>query len=618
MNRISVLPEALANQIAAGEVVERPAAVVKELLENSLDAGARRIRIEVRGGGKSLIRVSDDGTGMSADDALLCLERHATSKVRTLADLQKISSFGFRGEAIPSIASVCRFKLTTRNAEREEGSEIIINGGVLHQVGQCGCPVGTTVEVRSLFYNMPARRKFLRTENTEMAHIQQTVLLQALAHPEVAFTYLQEDRPFYQLAPAPGLLERIRELSGADFCRNLLEVRHASHGVVLRGYIGRPGISRSNRTEQNVFVNLRPVDNRTVNYALMEGYHNSLMKGRYPVAILFLEMDPALVDVNVHPSKREVKFRDDAAVRAAVADAVRGALRETAQTLRVPLSGGAGPSGSPPAPLFQTPLPGPFPGTEPAIEAVAAGASPPNIPGPTAGTSPASLEEGLRFEGREIRTDQVFTGSAPFARDPVELQFHDTRMRLLGVLNRLYILAECVDGLILIDQHAAHERVMFEKLLARLESEPARTQGLLIPETVELPPRDFAMLQENAEVLGALGIQFSEFGRNTVLVDGLPPWLSKRKPSLVLRDLIDSLREQGGQMARERRFKEEQVVRAACRASVKANDGLTPAEAETLLRQLVECRQPYTCPHGRPTMILLTHAELEKKFGRIV
>ncbi|MFM1942859.1 MAG: hypothetical protein RI897_1841, partial [Verrucomicrobiota bacterium] len=351
MSRIRLLPEHVANQIAAGEVVERPASVVKELVENAMDAGARRIVVEIQRGGRQLIRVEDDGMGMDRDDALMCLERHATSKIRSAEDLSVIRSMGFRGEALPSIASVSRFTLTTcsREGGGVEATQVVVLGGKMAEVKTVGHPPGTTVEVRQLFYNLPARRKFLRSEETERSHIVQYVTLAALAHPEIGFTLRQEDRVLWQLAPMPegrelgeAVGDRLRVLLGADLSlvraegvRRLPAVRGVEGGegemveggeLRVWGYVGAPGVSRSTRADQHIFVNGRPVDNRGLNYALMEGYHTALMKGRYPVACLFLEVDPAEVDVNVHPAKREVRFHRERAVKDAVASVVRDAL----------------------------------------------------------------------------------------------------------------------------------------------------------------------------------------------------------------------------------------------------------------------------------------------------
>ena len=442
MNRIRLLPEHVANQIAAGEVVERPASVVKELVENSLDAEARRITVEIQAGGRSLIRVTDDGTGMSRDDALLCLERHATSKIERAEDLHSIATMGFRGEALPSIASVSRFTLTTRERENDspEGTQVIINGGKIVEVKAAGSATGTSIEARSLFFNLPARRKFLRAEETEAAHIQHYLTLAALAHPDVAFTFLKNGRSVWQLsaiqvesagvADIAALRERMRQISGtlpqliplevsdslserivADAVEQS-EISNLKSQIRLWGLIGAPGVSRSTREEQHLFVNRRPVENRGINHALLEGYHTALMKGRFPVCCLFLEIDPAAVDVNIHPAKREVKFRDERAVRGFVTRAVRDALLgfHTAAQSRVPASSTE--------PVRSSP------GDPPSIEWLSRqrrpdvsgpalpGFSPPALPPPIA--KPTSLRLAFvrvvraQFRRKESRQSQIF------------------------------------------------------------------------------------------------------------------------------------------------------------------------------------------------------------------
>src|SRR5277367_5348948 len=326
MNRIHLLPEHVANQIAAGEVIERPASVLKELLENSLDAGATQVDVQIGAGGRSLVAVTDNGCGMSKDDALLCLERHATSKLRSSDDLDRIASYGFRGEAIPSIASVSKFRLRTREPEALAGTEIVIDGGKFRDVREVGLAPGTQIEVRSLFFNLPARRKFLRTEATESAHIRHTMLLAGLARPDIGFTLTMDEQPAQRWMPGEDLPQRLNSIFGAEWVGLTVPIEAASGGLRLRGFIGKPGVSRAARTEELFFINQRPVENRTLHFGLLEGYHNSLMKGRYPVAILFLDMDPSGVDVNIHPAKREVRFHDDFTIRRFVVSAVQEAL----------------------------------------------------------------------------------------------------------------------------------------------------------------------------------------------------------------------------------------------------------------------------------------------------
>ena len=573
VNRIHLLSEHVANQIAAGEVVERPASVVKELLENALDADARHIVVTIKAGGRSAIVVSDDGFGMSRDDALLALERHATSKITTAEDLQSIRSLGFRGEAVPSIAAVSRFTLTSRERGALAGTQIEIAGGKIISVQDVGTAEGTTVEVRNLFFNLPARRKFLRSEQTETAHIEHIVTLCALAHPAVAFRLVVDERTRFDLAPATELAGRLRELYGHQLVAQLLPLE----GQGIQGFVGKPGISRADRTQQHIFVNGRPVESKGINYALMEGYHTGLMKGRFPITFLFLEIDPAAVDVNIHPAKREVRFRDEYAVRQAVIDAVRQAL-------------------APVGPTFQPVTNVGWPQSEPEVSGRSA------IPG-------AMEPVELGFDaGRAPK-------GAPTTTEVVETE--DGRWRVLGVIGKLYVLIESPEGLVLMDQHAAHERVLFERMLKELTVENAPAQKLLLPVTLELETRDAGFLKGNLKTLHKLGLGVSEFGERTFLIDAVPPYFKLDNLAQTFRDIVDELR-QTGEQVHARRLGEDKIATTVCRHAVKARDPLQGEELRALLRQLHQCDLPYTCPHGRPTLIQISYAELEKKFGRKV
>lgn len=669
MNRIRLLREQVANQIAAGEVIERPASVVKELVENALDADARRITIEVVAGGRSLIRVTDDGVGMSRDDALLCFERHATSKIERAEDLQAIATMGFRGEALPSIASVSRLTLTTCERENPgaEASQVLIHGGKLVDVRTASSPAGTCVEVRNLFFNLPARRKFLRSEETERVHIQHYVLLAALSFPEVGFSLVMDERPVWALPALPtgpepavrtsALRSRLAALYGADL--PMLEVEHTgalwappagpgdepegSSGPRCRvwGFVGGPGVSRATREDQHLFVNRRPIENRGLNYALLEGYHTSLMKGRYPVCCLFLELDPAHVDVNVHPSKREVRFRDDRQVRHAVTLAVRQALRHdrapetgasdleprasavvppspTAEGIAVPIDLPLLPETSPESSPATLPSAASGRGATvsaersaapPASGAEGVGASPSRgmAPGPAASPAAPIGMAGPAAEGGAARSESV---TAPSASGLLHIP-----LRFLGVVGRLYGVFESDRGLVLMDQHAAHERVLFEEMLQRLETGDAPSQRLLLPETLELSPRDAAFLREQIPILSRLGVGLSEFGERTFLLDALPPFVRVGDARHFVLELVDELKAAGDDI-NVMRLGEDLVAKTVCRHAVKANDELDPGEIEHLVAALRRCRMPYTCPHGRPTLIELPYRELERKFGR--
>ena len=617
MSRIALLPEEVASQVAAGEVVERPASVVKELVENSLDAGATRIEVLIRRGGNSFIRVVDNGCGMDRDDALLCLERHATSKIRTGADLMAIHTLGFRGEALPSIASVSRFRLTTREHGALAGTEVIVSGGKMEAVRDCGEPEGTQIEARSLFYNLPARRKFLRTENTEASHVEHVLQLQAIGHPHVGFTLLNDDRLVHQLPPGQTLRERLRDLFSTALVGELLDVPEMEiAGVRVTGLLGRAGVSRSTRQQQIIFLNGRPIENPTISHALREGYHTALMKGQHPVTFLSIEMDPAAVDVNVHPAKREVRFRDPSLVREVIVEVTRRVVESDraswSRTFAAPAR---------PQPVQDNTLPL-IPQTEQfalrrdwshfSAPAEAPAAEPVRDASETFPLSQTNAAQPLPPEAAPSLPSAPFvpsaTAPAPQARPAQDFKF-------IGVLGRLYILMENAGGLVLVDQHAAHERILFEEMRRRMEGQGVPTQRLLLPITLQVAPRDAGWLSENLDALARTGIGLEPFGAGTFKIDALPQFLSATEPSQLLRDIIDELRDTSQQTSKLR-LGEDMIAKTVCRHAVKANDILREPECLRLVQDLIACELPYCCPHGRPTMIQLSYLELEKKFGR--
>jgi DNA mismatch repair protein MutL len=595
MSRIRLLPEILASQVAAGEVIERPASVVKELVENSIDAGARKIEVSVRRGGISLMRVVDDGCGMDRDDALLSLERHATSKIRTSADLAAIATLGFRGEALPSIASISRFRLTTREPDAVAGTEIIVAGGKIETVRDGGEAPGTQIEVRSIFYNLPARRKFLRSENTESRHIEHQLHLQATGHPEIAFVLVRDERVILQLPAAASLLDRIRDLHGKDLVDRLLNVEEPKNNpakIRIRGLIGQAGVSRQTRAQQLVFANGRAIESPVLTAALREGYHTALMKGQFPVTFLFLDLDPAAVDVNVHPAKREVRFRDPNSVRETVVDAIRRTLesgrRDWQQQFQRPPTE---PSVSIPQEHFPAVAIEQRQFAEPAITRV--------IPSRADGEEPHKLP-----------------GAWP-VEQAINVASTSQQFQIIGVLNKLYVLMENQDGLVLVDQHAAHERILFEELRRRMEEQGVPSQRLLLAQTFELSPRDAEWVERNAATLQKMGIGIEPFGQNAFKIDSLPTFLDVSDPVTFMRKVIDGLKSaSNGSSAL--RLGEDMIAKTVCRHAVKANDPLRYLEVEKLITDLLQCDLPYCCPHGRPTMIQISHGELEKKFGRKV
>ena len=660
MPRIKLLPEEVASQVAAGEVVERPASVVKELVENALDAGADRVEVMVRGGGATLIRVVDNGCGMDRDDALLCLERHATSKIRTGADLATISTLGFRGEAVPSIASVSRFRLATREPEAEAGTEVLVNGGRIESVKDCGDAPGTSIEVRSLFYNLPARRKFLRTEATESSHVEHQFILQAMGRPDVAFVLMNGDRVVHQLPAVSALRDRVRDLFGRDLDAELLEVPVLEEGCMrVSGMIGKAGVSRSSRDLQYIFLNGRAVENAAINQGLREGYHTALMKGQHPVCFLSIQIDPEEVDVNVHPAKREVRFRDPLIVRGVVERAVRSALETdrgawssafTAPAQRPveisrsgdgqsDLSGFSG--GGVGMRRDEVVVPSKAVDPRDGLDGLSRG---PQRESDLRGRSDMSLRsEDEKTPVREVLDSEGASSGALASQGSVPLQSDvnaespvvgavaglgdrdscemdapgGSRFRILGVIGRLYVVMENDQGLVLVDQHAAHERILFEQMVKRMRTREVPSQRLLIPLILQVTPRDGDWITRNADVLETAGISMEVFGSNSFKVDALPVFLMKEEAGRLIPRIVDDLRSASSGAAKLR-LGEEVIAKTVCRHAIKANDALGDAELRRLIEDLLACELPYCCPHGRPTMIQMGFDELEKRFGRRV
>ena len=608
MSRIRLLPETVASQVAAGEVVERPASVVKELVENSIDAGARKIDIFIRRGGISLVRVIDDGCGMDRDDALLSLERHATSKIRSVSDLEAIGTLGFRGEALPSIGSVSRFRLTTREKDAVAGTEIVVNGGKIDIVRDGGEAPGTQVEVRSLFYNVPARRKFLRSENTESRNIEHQLHLQAIGHSQIAFTFARDDRVVFQLPVTGTLTDRIRDLYGNELLAQLLPLKGAgSSQTRISGLIGRAGLSRQTRAQQLVFVNGRAIESPVVTAAVREGYHTALMKGQYPVTFLFLELDPGAVDVNVHPAKREVRFRDPNGAREAIARCIQDTLASGRADWQE---------------KFRAPLPV-IGGTSSVSSSESKGGSPPcELPElerefALRGQRSIEIASPRTVGGTTSVSSQTFAAPDEFVGRGKVRPSTQQQFQIIGVLNKLYVLMENADGLVLVDQHAAHERILFEELRRRMEEQGVPSQKLLITQTFELPPRDADWIEQNMSILQKMGIGIENFGPNTFKIESLPGFLNVTDGAQFIRKVIDDLKGASDRSS-PMRLGEEMIAKTVCRHAVKANDPLRYLEVEKLIQDLLDCDLPYCCPHGRPTMIQISNLELEKKFGRKV
>ena len=617
---IRLLPGEVANKIAAGEVVDRPAAVLKELIENSIDAGATQIDVDVVAGGRKLIAVADNGSGMDRDDALLSVERHATSKIRDVDDIERITTLGFRGEALAAIASVSRFRLATATAESPAGSELLINGGKFQDVREIGLPAGTTVEVRDLFFNVPARRKFLRSVDTELAHLRQVFIVNALGHPAVGMALKVDGREAYRLAAGATLDDRLRELFGAEFHRGLRRVEHATDEARISGLVSLPSASRGDRSEEYIFVNSRPATAPVLGHALREGYRNLLPRDRYPSVFLFLTLDPGQVDVNVHPTKKEVRFRRPSEVRDALIEALRRALASEGSRLdaagAAEGAGGAGASAPfapaaqerliriedlPPSRAFQYPRMPMTPPQSDASRGAPESESPWNRPTPAL-VPPA---DGTKPDGTVApAAEPAAGGRSPWAW-----------CRVVGQIGALYVILETEDGFVIMDPHAAHERVLFEKFMSAVAGRRVETQGLLVPETVELMPRDALQVRKHLPLLRSLGFGVSEFGGDAFVVDAFPAFFAGVSSRQFLIELAEAL-ELGGARGGSAGWREEAVAQAACKAAVKARDKLTLAEIEKLVVDLAVTAMPYTCPHGRPTLIYTSLRDLNRKFGR--
>jgi len=586
VGKIRVLSEVVASQVAAGEVVERPASVIKELMENSLDAGARHLEVEVRGAGTGLLRVTDDGAGMDREDALLALERHATSKIATAEDLTVVSTMGFRGEAVPSIASVSEFTLRTRPAAAESGTEAVVRGGKLVAVREAGCAAGTTVEVKSLFFNVPARRKFLRSAATEMAHLDHAVETVALAFPSVALHYLRDGRTVHRLPAAPTPAVRVGDLYGPEAREELLEVpeREAS-GLRVGGLVSRPGVTRADRGRQFFFVNGRAVESGFLSAGLREAYRQMLEPGRHPSVFLWITLDPREVDCNVHPAKREVRFRRGAAVRDAVQEAVEAALREAR------------------ARWLQPALPHVAARLEPTVTAApapASGVHQPELPRPVA---PAPRMEPAVGPAGEVEAPSV-------RREPSE------EFRLIGALSRRYLLLEGGEGLVMLDRRGARQRILFERLQRGVAGGAVASQRLLAPAVFDLPPREHEAVAGNIAVLEAAGFGLEIFGGRSLKVEALPDFLSGQDPRRVLEDFAAECLAGGAARVRGA-LAEDAARRAVARLGGGEEAETDEAGQRALVTQLLACDLPYCDPDGRPVMLQFSWRELDRKFGRV-
>lgn len=623
MGRIIVLPPDVASQIAAGEVVERPASVVKELIENSIDAGATRITIRVEEGGKRLIRVSDDGCGMDAEDAVLAFQRHATSKIRDANDLWRITTMGFRGEALPSIAAVSYVELVTRSPNVEKGTRVVIEGGILQNVESVGCPQGTTVTVKGLFFNTPARLKFLKAVSTEFAHIAEVVSRYILAFPEISFTLFHGDREILRHVPTGDERSALAEVLGREIAQQLVPINYHEPPYTVRGFISPPTMSKPTRSHQWFFVNNRFVRNKILAAAISHAYHGFIPEGRQPIVVLFFDLPPELVDVNVHPAKIEVRFRKESEVQAVVVRALREAL-VAGQVVPIALF----PKKPQPTELLEGTL---------------------TLRPPTSDQSTLRVTQRDLADFRTLlrlrfgRTEQATASSAeaavqqqtqpatdfaptavpeaktplprPAPQTPPSLIVRPSTLTPIKQLAATYILAENEQGdLFIISQHRAHERILFEQLMKRTEGGEVLRQGLVVPFTLNLGQAQAAFVEANLGVLKRAGFELEPFGRNTFIVRTVPVAVTQRDYEQLLHDLIDELT--AGEFPTSGELFHDLLAVVACKAAIKAGDVLSFEEMEQLLNDLLSLKSPTLCPHGQPIIIALTKSELDKRFER--
>ncbi|MFO0786056.1 MAG: DNA mismatch repair endonuclease MutL [Phycisphaerales bacterium] len=630
-SRIRTLAPLVASQIAAGEVVERPASVVKELVENSIDAGATRVEVELEQGGVELVRVSDNGTGIARDDLMMALAPHATSKVSSLEDLDRIATLGFRGEALASIASVSRLTLRSRTAESDAAFEIVSEGDERRPVAPASGPVGTVISVRNLFFNTPARRKFLKTITTEQGRCADTLTAIALAHPLIGFVLRTDGRTVFELPPDQTAQDRALSLLGSELKPEMLTVhsdQHDSRGVSLWGLIGTPAIARATNKSQHVFVNGRAVRDRTIQHAIMQAYRGLIEPSRYPTAVLMLEMSPEAVDVNVHPTKAEVRFRDSSLVHSVVYHALSRALREADLTPTYFQSGGHadGAGGDRGAPAHPTAImPSPF------VRAPASGeqaeAFVDYLRRLTPGTDQLTFPLRAVESGREPRAEEKTAGedgSAAPAQGQGEVYMPRRVDRILQVHNS-FVVTQDEQGVVIVDQHALHERVMFEALLARVGRGNLESQTLLTPAVIDATADQLGRLEEMRPLLNRIGVEAEAAGPRSIAVRAFPSFLFSRNvdPVDFLRDLfaLTDENEEAADAKTAADASDERLLRdvldmMACKAAIKAGDHLSDLELNELLNLREAVERSSNCPHGRPTTVRLTIRELEKLFGR--
>jgi DNA mismatch repair protein MutL len=621
LNEIIILPEDLVDKIAAGEVVERPASVVKELVENSIDAGAKNISVEIKKGGIKFIRVTDDGVGMDEKNSVLAFQRHATSKIKTVDDLFQIATLGFRGEALPSIASVSFLDMLTRTGEELNGTRLKIEGGIIKESKPMGAPLGTSVLVRELFYNVPARRKFLKTILTETRHIIDLLTRFAIAYPEISFKLKSDDREFFNFPGTNELKQRVTNVFGKDRAEKMIEIQTETEKKkeeqFVNGFLGKPEIAPSNRAELYLFVNRRPITSKSLYHAVQSGFGELLPKGKFPFAIIFIQIDPSLVDVNVHPTKSEVRFSDERGVH----DLVYAKIKESLTSpLTISEFGSCGPeietkgeNTQPFQPSVSRQPISSFQEQKPLAQK--------SEPIESSTFTPQKIDEeklsqkSLFAETREESTSKSqisnLESQAPSPKPQVPTL--EIGRANLWQLADTYILSFLRGNLMVLDQHAAHERILYEEALRNLTRKQASSQQVLFPTVSDLTPAEFLLLEEHKELIQKLGFEIKHFGGRTILVTAVPALVKNRSGEIFLKEILT-------QLAEEEKVEKDRVKAVAksfaCHAAIKAGERLNQEEMDNLVRQLFATEEPYSCPHGRPTVIKLSLDELNKKFGR--
>ncbi|MFP4466545.1 MAG: DNA mismatch repair endonuclease MutL [Candidatus Goldiibacteriota bacterium] len=585
---VNILPENVANQIAAGEVIIRPASCVKELVENSLDAQADDISIHILEAGKKLIEVRDNGRGMRENDAEKAFLRHATSKISDTADLQSIRSFGFRGEALAAASSVSRMEIITKDSAGSEGIRLKIEKSAVVSRGPAAVNTGTVVKIKDLFYNTPARRKFLKADYTEEAHIIGAVSAMALANEQAGFRLFINKKEVMVIPKNSPLKERIRIIYGRETADSLIEIGEYADDIKITGFAGAPGAALKNRNKQFFFVNKRPVSGRAMSFAVYEGYGTLLMKGRYPAVFIFMDIDPALVDVNVHPAKAEIKFRNERAVFSSIRRAVFSAMNSNELSKSVRDIKTSQETGAPGNEKYQ--------GAGPAADVFE--------------TEGKAAPEAALFEEEKISVSD-------FARAEAGSKKRDyLRMNIIGQVKETYILGEDAGNLILIDQHAAHEKVLYEKIMKDIKERKMKVQEVLIPEIIELTREEKKVFENNRGILSRAGFEVEEFGESEYKISAHPVVFKNKETAPAVKEIISKIMEHGGS-EREGIFK-EMADTMACRAAIKGGDRLSSEEIKALLDEYFEIEEPFSCPHGRPVIVKVSFGEIEKMFKRKV